>query len=149
MAAVDPRVETLTLLRSIDASLKALLRSQGSQSAIPANVASDADLDGQYGNPEVRAKDPRDWTGEPMKGRRFSECPPDYLDMIAKRFDYFASKEEDPKKAGYSRKDAARARGWARRIRDGKVPAMAGAAAASDAEGWGDDTFPPTGPDWD
>lgn len=145
----DPRVESLALLRSIDASLKTLIRMQASTTGPSASVASDADLDGQYGNPEVRAKDPRDWTGEPMKGRRFSECPPDYLDMIADRFDYFASKEEDPKKAGYSRKDAARARGWAKRIREGKVTVMAGAAAASDAE-WGDrDEFPPVGSDWD
>lgn len=146
--ATDPRVETLNLLRSIDASLKTLVRQHGTSAPSGAPVASDADLDGQYGNPEVRAKDPRDWTGEPMKGRRFSECPPDYLDMLAERFDFFGSKEEDPKKAGYSRKDAARARGWAKRMREGRVPVMAGAAAASASDGWGDD-LPAVGSDWD
>lgn len=147
MALIDPRVETLALLKSIDASLKTLIRMQsgGSQSCPP--VASDADLDGQYGNPEVRAKDPRDWTGEPMKGRRFSECPAAYLDMLAERFDFFAGQETDAKKAGYCRKDAARARGWAQRIRDGRVPAMAG-ATSEDATGWGDDLTAVVS-DWD
>jgi hypothetical protein len=112
--AVDPRVETLRLLQSIDASLKALLAKQGG-AAGPERV----DLEGPHGDPIVKAKDPRDWTGEPMKGRHFSECPPDYLDMLAERFDYFASQEQDPKKAKYNRLDASRARGWALRIRQG------------------------------
>jgi hypothetical protein len=88
-------------------------------------VASDAELDGQYGDPEVKAKDPRDWTGPPMHGRRFSECPAEYLEMLAERYDYFVSQnaqatDEEKKKANYNRKDAARARGWAERIRSGK-----------------------------
>lgn len=78
-----------------------------------------ADLDSKYGDPLVRAKDPRDWTGEPMKGRNFSQCPPEYLDMLAARFDFFASRESDPKKAKYNRLDASRARGWAARKRGG------------------------------
>lgn len=152
MAPVDPRVETINLLRSIDASLKQITAYIGRVSHVATDalhaVASDADLDGQWGNPEVRAKDPRDWTGEPMKGRRFSECPAEYLDMLAARFDFFATKETDDKKIGYAKKDAARARGWAKRIRDGHVPAIVAAGAASDAEGWGDE-FPPTGGgDW-
>lgn len=93
-------------------------------------AASDADLDGPHGDPEVKAKDPRDWSGEPMKGRKFSECPPEYLDMIADRLDYFTSQlgdsDEDKKKRGYNVKDAARARGWASRLRAGwKAPAPA------------------------
>jgi hypothetical protein len=144
-APVDPRVESIRLLRSIDTTLKALLlvMSEKRTDAPPAVIANDADLDGQYGNPEVRAKDPRDWTGEPMKGRRFSECPAEYLDMLAARFDFFAGQESDSKKAGYCRKDAARARGWAKRMREGRVPPVVAAAAASDADGWGDE-FPPT-----
>lgn len=145
--ATDPREVSISLLRSIDASLKTLIRMQGNVGASAAPVASDADLDGQWGNPEVRAKDPRDWTGEPMKGRRFSECPAEYLDLLAERFDFFASRESDDKKAGYCRKDAARARGWAQRVRGGKVPALAAAGSAPAGESW-DEDFPPAGGDW-
>lgn len=116
--ATDPRVETIALLRSIDASLKALLAQSKPGGGAP---AEQVDLDGRHGNPIVKAKDPRDWTGESMKGRHFSECPPEYLDLLADRFDYFASKEEDAKKAKYNRLDAARARGWAARLRAGYV----------------------------
>lgn len=124
MAPADPRVETLRLLNSIDTTLRALLivMRGGAAAASTASVASDADMDSQYGNPEVRAKDPRDWSGAPMKGRKFSECPAEYLDLLASRFDYFAENEDDPKKKGYCRKDAARARGWAKRVREGRVP---------------------------
>lgn len=54
-----------------------------------------------------------------MTGRTFSECPPEYLDLLADRFDYFAGKEPDEKKAGYNRLDARRARAWAARLRSG------------------------------
>ena len=124
--------DAIDLLKSIDASLKTLVRrlppapAQGGGGSCA--VASDADLDGKYGDPEVKAKDPRDWLGPTMKGRRFSECPPDYLDMVASRLDYFAERaDEDGKTATngkpvghYNRLDAARARGWAKRIRDGR-----------------------------
>lgn len=132
--------ESLALLRSIDASLKALVARQAPATAAPsapAGVASDRDLDGKFGDPEIRARDPRDWTGEPMKGRKFSECPAEYLDLLAERLDYFAEKnaagtEDEQKKARYQRLDASRARGWAARIRAGKVkPAPA-------TPGWSD-----------
>lgn len=135
--------ESLALLRSIDASLKALVSRQGAPQAAPAGapaIASDRDLDGPYGDPEIKAKDPRDWTGEPMLGRKFSECPAEYLDMLAERFDYFAEKnaagtEDEQKKARYQRLDAARARGWADRVRAGKVkPVSAEAPGFVDAD---------------
>jgi hypothetical protein len=135
--ATDPRAETLTLLRSIDNSLKALLALQGG-----ARQTERVDLDGPHGDPEVKAKDPRDWTGEPMKGRKFSECPADYLDLMAERFDFFAGKETDEKKAKYNRLDAARARGWAQRIRGGYVPAATPALEEPSDAAW-DAT-----PDW-
>jgi hypothetical protein len=124
--------DVIKTLQSIDASLKALCghlgasRPAASQPATDgANVAamaSEADLDSQYGNPPVKAKDPRDWTGDSQVGKRLSECPPAYLDMVAARLDYFAGREEDPKKARYNRLDAARARGWAARLRNGWKP---------------------------
>jgi len=45
--------------------------------------------------------------------------------MLANALEYFADKKAatEPQKAGYDRKDAGRARGWARRSADGKAPA--------------------------
>lgn len=119
--------EVLDLLRSIDASLKTLVAQ--SRVAQPKAVASDRDLDGQYGNPPVKFN-PRDWTGTSFKGRRLSECPAPFLDMLAETFDYFAAQAEEKHEltnsgkpaAPYKRADAARARGWAKRIRDGWQP---------------------------
>src|SRR5262245_4011150 len=108
--------ESLALLRSIDASLRRIADKLDPQ---PVN---DRICDGKYGDPEVRQTDPRDWTGDSMKGRRFSECPPEYLDLLAERFDYFASKEEDTTKQKYNLLDAQRARAWAARVRNGYRP---------------------------
>lgn len=130
--------EVVALLKSIDASLKKLVTQQRGQ-----EIASDRDLDGQYGNPLVKFE-PRDWTGEPCKGRHFSECPAPFLDMLAETFDYFASQAEEKNEehngkpvAPYKRRDAARARGWAKRVREGKVPAR----SATDDFGGGDSDF--------
>jgi len=119
----------LDYLKSIDATLKQLLVLSRQRTAKKTDheVASDADLDGKYGNPEVRLN-PRDWPGPSCKGLRMSECPSEFLDMLAETFDYFAQKAEETGElyngkptAPYKRKDAARARGWAARIRSGKV----------------------------
>jgi hypothetical protein len=120
---VDPRVETLASLRSIDATLKAILLVLSEQrGAAPGQMAPTVNLDGPHGDPVVKAKDPRDWAGDSQQGRKFSECPAEYLDLVADRLDYFAEREEDAKKAGYNRLDAARARGWAARKRAGWTP---------------------------
>lgn len=122
--------DTLSVLKSIDLSLKTLVviaqkkaEARVIQSAAKPGptVAGDFDLDGQYGDPPVLFN-PRDWTGEPVKGMHFSQCPAEALDMLAEAYDYFAAKayeEGDEKKSGYKRKDAARARGWAKRVREG------------------------------
>ena len=114
----DPRVEVITELRKQTALLEQIALALCTNAPRSATVP-DSLLSGQYGDPVVKAKDPRDWTGEPMKGRKFSECPPEYLDMLAERYDYFASKETDQVKSGYAVKDAQRARGWAARLRAG------------------------------
>lgn len=141
--------ETLTLLRSIDGSLKALVRAN--QQTAPKAIADDADLDGKYGDPELKFT-PRDWHGDSYKGRFYSECPPELLDLVADSLDYFARKSEEANEltstgkpvAPYKRKDAARARGWAARKRAGKVPLLAAAGSApSDDEDelFGDEPF--------
>lgn len=130
--------ETLALLRRIAVAVEKL--AAGAQAAAGGAVASDRDLDGRYGDPELRFN-PRDWTGPSYKGRRFSECPPDLLDMVAETFDYFAQKAEEAGEmtekgkpvAEYKRLDAARARGWSKRIREGKH-----VQAAAPSEGWND-----------
>lgn len=115
----DPRVLALEELRAQTALLRQILAAL----TPAAEKVPDRLLDGPYGDPVIKAKDPRDWTGEPMTGKRFSECPPDYLDLLAERYDFFASKEEDEKKRGYNVTDAKRARGWAARLRAGWKPA--------------------------
>lgn len=129
--------EALDILKSIDASLKLLVKQSASGNGKA--LADDRDLDSQYGNPIVKF-DPRDWTGPSMKGRAMSDCDPDFLEMIAETFDYFASQAEEKDEktnsgkpvAPYKRKDAARARGWAARIRRGKhTPAAVGSS-----DGW-------------
>ena len=121
--------DAIALLTEIRDLLKAMANRPMPTQAQTA-LASDADLDGKYGNPAIAAKDPRDWNGPSMKGRLFSECPPEYLDLVASRLDYFAQKADAEGKttssgkpaAPFNRADAARARGWAKRMRDGKVP---------------------------
>lgn len=111
--------ETLDLLKSIDARLETLVALSKSKKRAEVVTASDKDLDSPHGNPEIKAKDPRDWTGPPMTGKRLSECPATYLDLLAERYDYFATKDPDEKKQHYAKLDAARARGWAVRVRAG------------------------------
>lgn len=109
-------------------------------------VAPERELQGQYGNPDVR-KDPKDWTGQSMVGRRFSECPSEFLDMLAAFSDWKAEKdleklgtERDAEKAEtlkkyakYAKRDARLARGWAIRNMSGApAPASASARPASE-----------------
>lgn len=121
MAAGD---DVLAVLRSIDARLAQLVAALVANAPKP--VASDRDLDGQYGSPPA-PKMPRDWTGPDYKGTPLSQCPAELLEMLAEMYDYFAGKAEAANEmtasgkpvAVYKRADAARARGWAKRKREG------------------------------
>lgn len=121
--------DVLKALESIETRLmviEALLRAKsgGGASASGANkVASDRNLDGQYGNPTVKF-DPKDWNGSSYKRMAFSECSPEFLDVYAEALQYFADhpKAGREDKAKYDDMDAARARGWAKRIRAGWEP---------------------------
>ncbi len=125
-ATAQDVIETLREILYSSKRIEALLRDKQ-----PPQIASDSDLDGQWGNPLVRAKDPKAWTGESQLGKSFSECPAEYLDLVASRLDFFAEKAEaegtlttsGKPVAPYNRRDAARARGWAQRIRHGYKPA--------------------------
>lgn len=145
--------EAIEILLSIDRTLKAMLalaqqRTAATRAAQPKPVASDRDLDGKYGDPTLKFM-PRDWAGASFKGRKFSECPADLLELAAETFDYFARKAEENNEltdkgkpvADYKRQDAARARGWAKRIRDGRHVQQPAATSPEfeEATGFGDD----------
>jgi hypothetical protein len=92
--------------------------------AKPATIgsASDAELDGKFGDPVIR-KDPPRWQGSSYEGRKYSATTPEYLDSLAGLLEWKASKNEaegDPARAkfiAFDRRDARLARGWARRLR--------------------------------
>lgn len=140
--------DAIDLLRSIDASLKQLLRVMAVQQ--PKEIADARDLDSKYGDPVVHFS-PRDWTGPSFKGRFMSECPPEFLDVLAETLDYFARKAEETNEeykgkpvAPYKRKDAARARGWAKRKREGwqGTREPAGVAAGGSGDDFGESEWP-------
>lgn len=136
--------QVLSALLSIQrdvAEIKSML-SRGSASAsngkAGGDVASDRDLDSEHGDPSI-TKDPPRWSGQSYVGYRFSETSPEYLDCLASFKDWQADMDEKNNKvdgkgrptAPYRRKDAARARGWAARLkRNGPVPRSGGPSGA-------------------
>lgn len=120
-------------------------RTSAPSSASGPSVAPDRDLDSQYGDPQVK-KQPRDWSGTNMVGKRYSQTSPEFLDMMADFLDWKAGKNDEDaedaskgaedrasakKFAKYARTDAARARGWAARLRAGWKPKSANGATPS------------------
>ncbi len=87
-------------------------------------TAIDPDIDGPRGDPEVRFV-PKRWTGTDCKGRKFSACEPEFLDMLADAYEWFAQRDDESgavdkngsPKSRWSRLDAARARAWSARLR--------------------------------
>lgn len=98
------------------------------KAAAPA-VADDADLDGQWGNPQVR-KDPPRWTGQSYAGANYADCPPEFLDVLAGFLEWQAGKADEKNemtnngkpRADLIRRDAKRARGWSARNRAKVAP---------------------------
>lgn len=139
------------------AELERIVRAIGAVfgGAAASGGASDRELDGQYGDPELKFV-PRDWTaGGVTKGQKFSRCPADFLDVLAETMDVFAERndakgEKDSKgrpKSHWDRQNAKLARGWARRIRDGwKPPAPPAGFGPSSAPGTNPFAGPPV--DW-
>lgn len=143
--------------------LAAFLLSSGANGASSSNgaggEATDEELDGRNGDPTVR-KDPARWAGDSYAGSRYSDCPSDYLRVLAEALDYFAAKDEklaEPRKHRngtpwhvYNRKDARLARGWARRNageqRDAPAPRTDTAERSDPNDGYGpsagDDEIP-------
>lgn len=132
-------VITHTMLGDILERLKRI-EAKLSQPTAAGGVATDGDLDGPHGDPVVK-KDPKRWPAEngSYVGCRFSECPADYLEAMAGLNEWKAQQDErkgtddDKRKAKFNRLDAARARGWAQRVRDGyKAPVRSEQPPAGD-----------------
>lgn len=139
--ATDPREIVIAEMRKQTKLLTAILKAVCGQPTGQPQAAPSIDLDSQHGDPIVKAKSPKDWTGDNMTGRRFSECPPEYLDQVAARCEHFvrrdteklaeASDDEEEaklrKSIKYGALDAQRASGWAARKRAGwTAPVAAG-----------------------
>jgi hypothetical protein len=88
------------------------------QKAPAGEAAADADLDGQYGDPTIKF-DPKRWSGRSYVGSTYSQTEPAYLDAVAEALEWSANNPRPGKEkyASYDRRDAARARGWAARLR--------------------------------
>ena len=116
--------EAQAILHRAETTLRAATGQAPHAVHAPVQVADDADLDGQWGNPEVRKNPPR-WQGQDCTGLKYSDCPPEFLDTLAGFLDWKAGKAEEKNDltargqplAPMIRRDAARARGWSARIR--------------------------------
>jgi hypothetical protein len=85
---------------------------------------SDEDLDDpRYGDPTIKFT-PRKYRGPDCKGKQFSKADPAFLDAYADALAWMADhpQPEKEKYAAYNRRDAARARSWAKRLRTGWQP---------------------------
>jgi hypothetical protein len=97
-----------------------------SSGPLEGEIATDEDLDGKYGDPDIR-RDPPRWSGESYAGKRYSESSPEFLECIAGFLDWAAGQAESKNeltgggqpRAPFLRRDAARARGWRARLLGG------------------------------
>lgn len=134
MNEMEERLDRLE--KKLDQLLALFSKNASARAATPPTsagieVASDAELDSLRGNPEVRFI-PRRWSGADCKGKRYSECEPEFLDMLAEALEWFAQREEESgavdkngnPKSKWTRLDASRARGWAARRKADRGDAM-------------------------
>lgn len=140
MITLEELVERVALLQDEVVTLKQLITSRpagaatngttnGNGKYAKGSAAGDKLLLGPYGDPPVRF-DPRDWTGQSYKGSKMSECPAEYLELLASAYDYFATKAEEDNKTYLSKTgevkpaadsewmSASKARGWAKKNRE-------------------------------
>lgn len=128
-AALEMMLESIAVeVKTLKSRVAALEGRGGGTHVASGTVASDADIDGLYGDPIIKfGLKEKYWPEQPDPniGYKLSDCTPEYLDATAKYLtacEYMArnpkdGKPVDEKKAGYKAKDAARARAWAARIR--------------------------------
>jgi uncharacterized membrane protein YgcG len=115
------------ILKEVKAELESVKATLSAIAPLVVHLADVAtsQLDSEKGDPSIPF-DPRGWRGDSFKGRRFSEAPPEFLDMLASFFTFSANNPKEGKEqyAGSDRFKASLALGWAYRKRIG------GAAAA-------------------
>lgn len=113
---------------------------RGASASTGAAQDLDVDIDGPRGDPEVRFM-PKRWTGPDRKGQKFSSCEPEFLDLLADAYEWFAQRDDESgavdkngtPKSRWSRLDAARARAWSARLRGGDASASPRRAAPRSA----------------
>ena len=135
---VDFENDVTAQLKRIEGKLDALLArggtskpsAGGKRSPTNGGVADDKELTGEHGDPEAKwcpqkYRDPDtdellDYTGDDETGKPFSECNPIFLEAYAQSLEYAADNPKPGKEkyADYNRRDARRARGWAKRNED-------------------------------
>lgn len=144
MSAIEARVVALEArLAAVEARMAG---GGGASTHGDGGVASDDDLDSEWGDPVVK-KDPKKWLdkgGDSYAGSHMSQCPSDYLRMLASLFDWMASKDEEKGKtyknkrgedvptAPFNRTAAKRARGWA--VRNQNKTAAVAAEVVTETE---------------
>ena len=85
-----------------------------------AAIGSPADLDTQWGDPEIKFV-PRGWDGPDFKGSRMSQTSAAFLRWLANELGQGIQKKlraGDEEKAGWDRKTQLRAIGWLERLED-------------------------------
>lgn len=140
MATIDEVAAQVAVLeKKLDQALRGLTLLARHLGALPGNgggaqtsgpkpplVATDDDLDGSHGDPQVKFN-PKSWVdqgGEDFKGTRLSLCSAEFLDCYAEALEWCSENPKPGKEkyAKYDKADAARARGWAMRVRGQNVP---------------------------
>ena len=116
--------DILAVLKRLEGKVDRLLLAEMLRE-IPA-VADDALLEEKGGDPQSKIA-MRKWVGKDYKGKRFSECSPEYLDKLADTLMWMAHNPREGvadalKFARFNALDAGRARGWAKRLRAGWKP---------------------------
>jgi hypothetical protein len=119
--------EAIALLRSIDASLKAARRSASGARRRRHRERSRSRRQVRRPGREVHAAR---LDRPSYKGRQFSECPPELLDMLAETFDYFAEAKPTRRANERTNKRQAGRRLQAGRRRRGRAAGRSGFARA-------------------
>ena len=130
--------EILVALKRIEGKVDSLI-AQKALAAMP-TIADDASLDSKDGNPVVKITIKK-WHGPVCKGRKYSECSPEFLDVLANTLTWMAENPQAgrEKYSRYNMLDAARARGWAKRLRGGWKPPADEYAQEAPAEDYNQD----------
>ena len=139
MTALENRVAALELsVELLKTQRTPSNRADGTDfSNLKGKIAEDTDLDSEWGDPEVY-KDPPRWTGESFAGQPLSKCSPEFLEVYASFKEWQGDRDNEDgnqKNGRYTAKyryiDAARARGWAKRLRSRNgANSLAGGLAA-------------------